>query len=247
MQVLTFDFHNTLANCDPWFYLEIRDLPWAVIERLDLEIPAVGKDGIDGAYRQLRMDVIASGNEIDAYDSVMRIFDQFQVKANRDSVSITIDQLMHTSLDLMEPVPGAVESVKHLHGMGVKLGVVSSAVHHQTLDWILDRIGLTPCFDAVVTSASCGFYKSTPAIYDFALRELNGDAATSVHVGDSLKWDVTTSQLAGLNAVWLQTPRREAYASEMTRAVPSLTLSSMVDAGPLLIDFLDQVQAPVNV
>jgi FMN phosphatase YigB (HAD superfamily) len=247
VQVLTFDFHNTLANCDPWFYLEIRDLPWAVIERLDLEVPVTGKRGIDGAYRQVRLDVIASGNEIDAYDSVMHIFDQFQVRADRAAVCATIDQLMEASLVAMEPVPGAVETVEHLHKMGVRLGVVSSAVHHKTLDWILDRIGLAPCFDVVVTSASCGYYKSTTAIYDFALRKLHGDPASSVHVCDSLKWDVTTSQLAGLNAVWLHTPRREAYASEVTGPVPSLTLSSMVDAGPLLIDLLDQVRTPLNV
>jgi hypothetical protein len=36
VQVLTFDFHNTLANCDRWFQLEIRDLPWAVMQQLEL-------------------------------------------------------------------------------------------------------------------------------------------------------------------------------------------------------------------
>nr|MBA2290299.1 hypothetical protein [Chloroflexia bacterium] len=34
MQIITFDFHNTVAHCDPWFELEIRTLPAAVLGRL---------------------------------------------------------------------------------------------------------------------------------------------------------------------------------------------------------------------
>jgi HAD superfamily hydrolase (TIGR01509 family) len=105
-------------------------------------------------------------------------------------------------------LPGAVETVRHLHWEGVRLGVVSSAVHHQTLIWILDRMDILNCFDSIVTSASSGFYKSTPRIYASAMAELHADPRLSVHVGDSMRWDVETAQLAGLHTVWLQTPRR---------------------------------------
>lgn len=240
MQVLTFDFHNTLANCDPWFHLEIRDLPWAVMDRLDL---TTGRDRatIAQSYRDLRLAVIESGNEIDATTSVEMILGQSDVNAKSRDIAGVIDELMLESTEEMVPVPGAAEAVRCLHDSGVKLGVVSSAVHHQTLVWILERMGIVTCFDSIVTSASCGFYKSTPRIYAAALAELNATPQLSVHVGDSLRWDVETAQLAGLHTVWLQTPRREVFSTELPNVSPSLTLTTLEASAPALLELLAKV------
>ncbi len=244
MQVLTFDFHNTLANCDPWFELEVRDLPWAVIAFLDLDSGSTTRSDIEQAYRSLRLDVIESGNEIDAFNSVTMILDQASIPASASDIRRAIDSLMLEAVLATEPVPGAADTVRFLHRLGVRLGVVSSAVHHQTLDWIIDRMGVADCFHQVVTSASSGYYKSTPAIYHAALRDLGGEARTSVHVGDSLRWDVETAQKAGLNAVWLKTGRREVFNTTPTTATPSLTLQTMENAGPELAALLSQVADP---
>ena len=242
VQVLTFDFHNTLANCDRWFHLEIRDLPWAVRERLGLD---AGPDqaAFEQAYRSLRLGVIESGNEIDATASVVRIFDELGVSAPTTEIERAIDGLMREAIEEMQPVPGAVETVRALHGSGLPLGVVSSAVHHQTLEWILAEMEVLDCFERIVTSASSGYYKSTPAIYAAALADLGGTAAQSVHVGDSLRWDVQTAQQAGLTAVWLQTERREVFNREQPDVTPALTLSSLVGAAPKIQAVLETVAA----
>jgi HAD superfamily hydrolase (TIGR01509 family) len=241
VQVLTLDFHNTLANCDPWFDLEIRDLPWAVISFLDLDPGTLTRSDIEQSYRSLRLGVIESGNEIDAFTSVAMILDQASIVAADSDIHRAIDSLMLEAVHSTEPVPGAADTVRYLHRLGIRLGVVSSAVHHQTLDWIIDRMGVAGCFHQVITSASSGYYKSTPAIYHAAMRDLDGDASTSVHVGDSLRWDVETAQQAGMNAVWLRTQRREVFNTAPHTAVPSLTLDTMEDAGPALAGFLEQV------
>jgi HAD superfamily hydrolase (TIGR01509 family) len=240
VQVLTFDFHNTLANCDPWFHLEIRDLPWAVMDRLDLT-SGHEQTTIAQSYRDLRLAVIESGNEIDATTSVEMILDQFEVDANSRDIACVIDELMRESTEEMVPVPGAAETVRHLHDSGVKLGVVSSAVHHQTLVWILQRMDIMNCFDSIVTSASCGFYKSTPRIYAAALAQLNAIPQQSVHVGDSLRWDVETAQLAGLHTVWLQTSRREVFSIGQPEVSPSLTLTTLEASAPALLELLAKV------
>ena len=247
MQVLTFDFHNTLANCEPWFDLEVRDLPWAVIEHLDLKRGDSTRDKVERVYRQLRLDVIASGDEIDAYDSVSQVLSRLDMTATRTALEAAVDSLMLLAVDSMMPVPGAADTVRFLHADGVPMGVVSSAVHHQTLNWILERMGIDRCFQAVVTSASSGFYKSSPAIYDAALRELGGEAKGSVHVGDSLRWDVAMSQRAGMTAAWLKSPRREVFSAPDFTATPSLTLASMEQAGPLLVELLEHLRIPARV
>jgi len=245
-QVLTFDFHNTLANCDPWFELEVRSLPWAVVQRLAPGVDGARRASIDHAYRELRLQVVASGNEIDAYDSVEQVLAGAGMTIRRQELVRQVDTLMRDAIESMSPVPGAIDTVRHLHASGLPLGIVSSAVHHQTLEWILARIGIVDCFDAIVTSASSGYYKSTPAIYHAALGTMDGDAATSVHVGDSLKWDVATAQQAGLRAVWLNTGRREVFATDPGEAVPALVLDTLHGAAPALIDLLATARTPID-
>jgi HAD superfamily hydrolase (TIGR01509 family) len=243
VQVLTFDFHNTLANCDRWFHLEIRDLPWAVMDRLGLAARA-DQAAVEQAYRDLRHSVIASGNEIDATTSVGMILGLFGQNPHPDDIAVVVDELMREATSDMFPVPGAIDTVRHLHESGVRLGVVSSAVHHQTLVWILERMEILACFDSVITSASCGYYKSTPRIYAAALAQLDAVPHQSVHVGDSLRWDVETAQVAGLHTVWLQTPSREVFSTGQPDVTPTLTLATLEASAPALLDLLAKVGQP---
>ena len=246
MQALTFDFHNTIANSDPWFELEVRGLPWAVAEALagahDAHRPA-----IDDAYRQLRREVIATGREIDAYAGTERILANAGLCLDARQIAETVDALMRDCLEATEVVPGAVETIRRLHDRGIRLGIVSSAVHHQTLEWTLERLGIRACFAAIVTSASSGYYKSSRRIYDYALGALGATATCSMHIGDSLRWDVETSQAAGMQAAWLQTGRPETYAplsGEHLR--PNLVLNSLVDADEPILAHLNAIRTPAS-
>lgn len=234
--VITFDFHNTIATCDPWFALEVRDLPWAVALRLDL--PASGRferRELDDAYATLRRGVIVSGNEIDAFDAVFTILTRHGAVVDRRTVERAVDEVMRETLSSMEPVEGIGDTVRYLHNRRCRLGIVSSAVHHQFVEWSLDRLGLRDAFATVVTSAIAGYYKSSPLIYAHALRALDADAGRSVHVGDSSRWDVEGSQRAGMTAIWFDTGRVETPSATLAAPiVPELTLTSMAGAGPLI-------------
>ena len=242
LQVLTFDFHNTLIHCDPWFDLEVRTLPREVARALDVGTTLDDAE-IDSAYRVVRQQAVDSGIEVDALAGVRRVFDRLGLDAPASTLATAIDDLMWAAQDSVHAVDGAVETVRLLATHGVRLGVVSSAVHHQTLAWSLDRIGLEGAFQQVVTSASCGYYKSSTAIYNHALALLGATAPMSVHVGDSLKWDVTVSRQAGMHPVWLQTMRREVFSQGLPATETALTLQSLVGAGPVLIDLLAAIRS----
>ena len=68
--VVTFDFHDTLVDCDDWFQLEIRELAPAVLDWAAAEGFLVdSSDRYDEArnlYRGIRADVMATGREQDA-------------------------------------------------------------------------------------------------------------------------------------------------------------------------------------
>ncbi len=246
--VITFDFHNTIANCDPWFALEVRDLPWAVAAHLAPATPSpLDRHVVDAAYATLRRDVILSGDEIDAFDTVFAILNAHGFPVDRRTVERAVDDLMREALDALAPVDGVVETVSYLRDRGCRLGIVSSAVHHQFVDWALDTLGLGDAFSSIVTSARAGYYKSSPRIYEHALRELGAVAAQSVHLGDSLRWDVGGAQRAGMKAIWLDTGRVETGSPHLAQpTVPDLTLVSMVGAGPLIHAFAVEAERRPN-
>jgi putative hydrolase of the HAD superfamily len=68
---------------------------------------------------------------------------------------------------------------------------------------VLERVGLAPLVDAVVTSAAVGSRKPDPAIFTHALALAGTAAAQARHVGDSLAEDVAGARACGIRPVLL--------------------------------------------
>ena len=227
LQAVTFDFHNTLAECDDWFQLEIRDLVPAILDRL-----AAHNGGVTDAerqdavrlYRALREEIIHHGEELDAYACARHVLNQMGHACEPSVLKVTVDSVMRGALADCRPVSGVVETVHELRNRGVSLAVVSSAVHHDFLAWSLDAFGIHDAFDVVVTSASCGYYKTRTEIYEHALAGLGVSTDAAVHVGDSYRYDVQTAKRAGMRTIWYA---RDGHDNAGTDA--DLTVTSMVN------------------
>lgn len=238
--LVTFDFHNTLATCDPWFYLEIRDLPVDVLSHID---PAFLRDhtpeDVTARYRSLRQGVIASGREIDAVDCVARIAAELDVEVDRASIEEVVHRLMRQSMEHVEPVPGAIEVVREIADRGIPVGVISSAVYHPFLEWTLEHFGIAQDLAFVVTSASCGHYKSNPEIYRHAMSLVGSDPSCSIHIGDSPKWDVWAAQQAGMRAIWFSNGDMEAFVDRAPHTTPDYTANALSETAPWIYRYLD--------
>jgi len=238
-KAITFDFHNTLAACPEWFELEIRRLPSAFLgwwsdrdgRRLD---PAL-LDEADEHYRQLRIEIIEHGNELTAEACLEHVFSGMHLQVHEEDVRAGIAFLMREALTGASPILGAIETVQEIHRAGVPIGVVSSAVYHPFLEWTLAAFGIRDAFQAVVTSASVGFYKSRPEIYWHAADVLGTVPERMVHVGDSLRFDVGGASRAGMGTVWLTDDRAERGDQTL---VPDLTISSLESAAPHILTIL---------
>ena len=238
--LVTFDFHNTIATCDPWFYLEIRDLAADVLEHIDPDLLAVAsREDITARYRTLREGVMASGNEIDAVESVSIIARDLGLELEQDAIHQSVRHLMRETMDHVAPVPGAVEAIRAISGEGISVGVVSSAVYHPFLEWTLDHFGATDHLAFVVTSASSGHYKSNPEIYRYAMNITDAEPATSIHIGDSPKWDVWASQQAGMRGVWFSNGITDTFLDRQPESEPDFTSSSMDDISSWVLGQLE--------
>ncbi|HEU5432339.1 MAG TPA: HAD family hydrolase [Thermomicrobiales bacterium] len=238
-QAITFDFHNTLAHCDPWFDLEVHHLPSAFLRWLADHGGPVRSDetlaDADAAYRRLRHAIVEHGNELPAEACVAYVLDDLGIAVDDATVERGVATLMRATLAEAEPTHGAIETVRALAETGVPLGIVSSAVYHPFLDWTLERFGIRDAFRDVTTSASAGFYKSRPELYLHAVARLDAVPERTVHVGDSWRFDVDGARRAGLRTVWL---RRADASLPAGGAAPDLTVRTLVGAAPRILTLL---------
>jgi FMN phosphatase YigB (HAD superfamily) len=239
---ITFDFHNTIAACEIWFQLEIRHLVGAFLDWRASSTGRITEPGLivaaDSAYRRLRQAIHIHGHELPAERCVATVLDRLGVGSDPSEIARGIEALMREALQDAAPMTGAVETVRMLADHGVTLGIVSSAVHHPFLEWTLERFGIRDAFAVVTTSASCGFYKSRPEIYWQTLHQLGADAATSVHVGDSVRFDVGGAQRAGMRTILVAADHS---GSNVQVPVPDLVVPTLRDAGPRILGMLAAV------
>lgn len=235
IRAVTFDFHNTLARCDAWFILEVRDLVPAVLKwHANGSGVAVDGEVLDRSvalYRTLRLQVMDHGEEVDALDCVMHVLAELELKIDRETADAGIHAVMQATLAESEPIPGVIDAVNYLADCDIPLGVVSSAVYHPFLEWSLEKFGIIDQFTSIVTSASAGYYKSRTEIYTHSLTVLGVEPFDAVHVGDSHRFDVQTAKRLGIRTVWYRTGEDDGMDDEA-----DLTVTSLVGVAPRIID-----------
>lgn len=207
LRAVTIDFHDTIAIAPSWFALEVRQLPGMVLH----DLAARGLLDHDGArmaraseiYRALRVEIQAHGREQDALACVQHTLRALDIALPDSAVAPVIDALMDVTHADATPRPGINAAVYAFADAGIPLAVVSNAVYHPFLERCLAEWDLADAFAAVITSASCGYYKSHAGIYCCALDALGVAPEETVHIGDSYRYDVEPAHRLGMRAVWL--------------------------------------------
>lgn len=97
-----------------------------------------------------------------------------------------------------EAFDDAAPALRELRSRGLRLVVVSN--WDCGLSDVLERIGLLGLVDAVITSAAIGAPKPDRRIFQAALAGAGVDAASAMHVGDSVDADVRGAEALGIRA-----------------------------------------------
>lgn len=207
MNLVTIDFHNTLFQCDDWFRLEIETLPIVVLQRLQHQgLVSTFENHRDEAlrkYRSIRERATSTGIECDAEASIEQVLQHLEIGIEADVINETVETIMWDAVNSAEPIDGAAQLVQTLANGGITLAVVSSAAYHPFLEWCLERFEMRADFSHVVTSASCGIYKSNPDIYRHTMKLAEATPPDSVHIGDSHRFDVTSASHVGMRTILL--------------------------------------------
>jgi HAD superfamily hydrolase (TIGR01509 family) len=233
-RAVTFDFHDTIAIAPAWFALEVRQLPGMVLHTLAgsgvLEHDGARMERATPPYRALRLAIQEHGMESDALAGVQHALRAVEVDLPDATISAAIDTLMASVRADAHPRPGIREAVTALADAGMRLAVISNAVYHPFIEWCLADWGLADAFISVISSASCGYYKSHAGIYRCALEALGTSPAETVHIGDSYRFDVEAAHALGMRTVWLNLT-----GADRDPCVADLVVTDLNDLAPRLL------------
>jgi len=96
------------------------------------------------------------------------------------------------------PLPRMKETIETLHGMGLRLGMISNIISTTLVPKVLQEYGVAQYMECVVMSSGTGIRKPDPAIFRIAMEELGVTPEETGYVGDTISRDVIGSRRAGL-------------------------------------------------
>lgn len=102
-------------------------------------------------------------------------------------------------VEVLRPYPGAPEALQELHGMKLKLAIVTDAPRNKACQRLV-MTGLDAHFDAIVTMDDAGREKPHNAPFLLALRKLGVKAGEAMMVGDHMDKDMAGAKRMGMRA-----------------------------------------------
>ncbi|WP_411963349.1 HAD family hydrolase [Haloferax sp. YSMS24] len=134
----------------------------------------------------------------------------------------------HTAVSFREGAIPALDAAREHAHVGL---VTNGPERRQAIK--LDALDLADAFDVVVFAGDMARRKPHPDPFDRALAPFDADAASSLHVGNSLEFDVAGAQTAGLEAAWCPVAETDTFDTEGYS--PEYVLSTLYE----LVDILD--------
>ena len=98
---------------------------------------------------------------------------------------------------------GVKEVLEKLKNNGAKIGIctdLTAHIQHRKLQ----KLGLAPYIDWLVTSEEAGEEKPSKKIFDLCAEKANCQLSDIIYVGDSYKKDFLGGTNAGMKAIWYQ-------------------------------------------
>ena len=132
----------------------------------------------------------------------------------------------------------ALSSLAALRGKGYRLGMISNTSDDVNVQQLVDRWGLRPPFETIITSAACGIRKPDRRIFELALDHFGVPPEQAAMVGDSLDADILGANRMGLYSIWIN--RRASVPEEGELAIQPQAVVTRLDQIPGLLAELEK-------
>jgi HAD superfamily hydrolase (TIGR01549 family) len=146
-----------------------------------------------------------SGEEISSATRFERFLERLGVRRGEhwDALHRRFLETHLTRISLcLECAPPVREMLLRLKGR-YRIGLVSNFDDTNTVYQVLEREGVTPCFDTVIISSEIGIRKPRPEIFLAACEKIGAAPAECLFIGDSFENDVVGAKQLGMDVAWI--------------------------------------------
>lgn len=126
--------------------------------------------------------------------------------------------------------PGVQAMLQQVRDLGLKMGLLSNARSDWAVREIVEQLGLTKYFDAILTSAAVGYRKPRPEPFQQMLESLDLDGSQAVMIGNSMEADVAGARPFGMKTVHVMF----GDSSDEGGADPDITVFGVTDVLPAI-------------
>lgn len=181
-----FDMDGVLINSEP---LHARSR-LAVLESL-------------GVSTDMDMSTVIGSSTLAFWENMVRKYHLDETAANLERTQMTL------LIDMMKkekcpPPPGLFELLDALEGMGIGMAVGSSS-RRMLVEAVLDYLGITSRFKAVITGDDVENLKPAPDIYLLAMERIGADMSQAVAIEDS-RLGIQAALAAGIPCIAYKNP-----------------------------------------
>ncbi len=157
--------------------------------------------------------------------------DEDTIRRLRRAMSIPVS-------DRMRPLPGAVELLAAIHGLGMR-NVIASNTYWRDADsyWEDFRLlGMAEHVDGIITSVDAGHLKPHPAVFEMAMRWADVPADRCVVIGNREENDIEPAIALGMRTILVYPDDPKPATSRADAVAPDLwacakALRNMLDIG----------------
>ena len=208
-KAVVFDLDGVLTDTAHYHYLAWR----ALAHSLGIPFDAAFNEKLKGIDRMGSLDLILARSD-KSYTTEEKL--ELADSKNRHY------QELIKSMSPQDLLPGALAALKAVREAGMQIGLASVSKNAFT---VLDRLGITACFDYVVDATRLARSKPDPEIFLTAAQYLGVDPSACIGVEDSVA-GLQSIKSAGMYAIGIGDP---AVLVQADRVIPGLDHFRLAD------------------
>jgi putative hydrolase of the HAD superfamily len=204
IQAIGFDLFNTMLTIDPW---ALEDGEERLMASLTASGISVEKELFKDAYRESALRFLNETRQ-DGRETHNRFWisaalrsQGYDVGPDDPRIAAAVTAYFSAFMGRCLLIPGTMDIIKALKG-SYRLGMLSNFTHPPAIREIIDSLGLTPHFDAVLISGELGYRKPHPLVFHHLIQELGITQDEILYVGDDPEADIMGAKQAGIRPVW---------------------------------------------
>lgn len=178
--------------------------------------------------------------EVTAAEALRPILERYGAPAHDRFLQDAEATFFEPELAAMQLLPGAIEVLRRLQGLGLRLGLASNASSHYFVVECCRRLGLATYLDPILSSAAVGWAKPSAQLFTQILDTWAVPADAAVIVGDTPGADVAGAQAVGMPAILLVRP--QGGAVDAPTYAPDAQVASLFEAAEVIERWLYQLR-----